>query len=583
MPTIKRILSYLGRYPALSLAQLSCATLSTAMLLVFPQMAKNIIEDVIQPGNPDRLILYFCIMLGAFFLRDLLNCLRIFFNNYFEQRAIFDLRSDLYNKLQRLPLRWYDDRRTGDIMTRVAEDVPAMHRLVVDGIEYGLVASLQILGVAAYLFYISPSMALAAISPLPLLILGAVLYTRNARDRYREVRSCTSEMNAILNDNVSGITQIKSYAAENDEHSRFNQASSKVRLATLRVMRAWALYSPSMSFLNSIGYSLVILVAARLALGDLGPDQTIGPLTAFLAIIWALYEPISRLHQLNQMTQSSRAAGERVFAILDAEDEIHSSDGRPLPAKIRGHITFNHVNFAYSEGDLTLRDLNIEAKPGETIALVGPTGAGKSTIVNLLTRFYDYDSGSIQIDDIELNTLNKPELRQQIGFVTQDAFLFNGTIRENLAFAKRDATDEEMWTALQAANAAPFVEAYPAGLNTEVGERGIKLSGGEKQRLSIARALLKDSPILLLDEATASVDPHTEKLIQQALDNLMTNRTSFVIAHRLSTIRNADRIYVLDHGQIVESGTHQQLTELNGLYAKLSKQSFMSTDTPSYA
>ena len=295
----------------------------------------------------------------------------------------------------------------------------------------------------------------------------------------------------------------------------------------------------------------------------------------FFLLLSLFYEPVSKLHQLNQMALSSRAAADRVFEILDAEDEAHAADGNPLPEPVRGHVRFDQVSFSYGEQP-TLHEVSLEAKPGETIALVGPTGAGKSTLVNLLCRFYEYDSGSITIDGHELHDTRKSSLRSALGYVTQEAFLFNGTVRENLCLAKREASDEELWTALQAARASDFVRGLPEQLDTNVGERGVKLSGGEKQRLSIARALLKDPPILLLDEATASVDSETERLIQEALDALMANRSAFVIAHRLSTIRNADRIYVLDGGRVVEQGTHDQLLELDGLYAELSRQAFLA-------
>ena len=274
------------------------------------------------------------------------------------------------------------------------------------------------------------------------------------------------------------------------------------------------------------------------------------------------------------MTQSSRAAAERVFTILDEDNEIHATDGVELVHPIRGHVVFTGLNFSYGDQP-TLQNISLEAQPGQTIALVGSTGAGKSTIVSLLSRFYEYDGGSITVDGTELNTISKKSLRSTIGYVTQDAFLFNGPVRENLHLGKRDASDEEMWSALAAANADGFVRELPNDLDTVVGERGVKLSGGERQRLSIARALLKNPPILLLDEATASVDSETERLIQEALDRLMENRTAFVIAHRLSTIRNADLIHVLDRGKVIESGTHDELLAINGKYTQLSKQSFL--------
>lgn len=537
-----------------------------ASVIVFPLVTKHITGEIIPNRQFDIFVPWIFVGLLSFFLKDALNCTRIILNNHFEQRVIFDIRSDLYRKIQRLPLRWFDSRRTGDVMTRVVEDVTAMERILIDGIELGLISIIQILAVGITMYWLDPTVALWATLPIPFLAMGAWIYTRKARGRYKAQRDASSDLNAVLHDNIAGIRQIKAYAAEKDEHEHFNGLSGALRKTTLRIMKWWAFYNPSMSFFNSTGYVLVLGFGGYAVMqGTMEFDE----LLTFFLLLSLFYEPVSKLHQLNQMALSSRAAADRVFEILDSEDEPDAASGTPLPRPVRGAVEFNDVSFSYDEGQPTLDKVSLIAEPGQTIALAGSTGAGKSTIVNLLCRFYEYDNGSVLIDGKELNTLAKGSLRDAIGYVTQEAFLFNGTVRENLSLADRSANDDSIWKALDAAKASEFVRALPEQLDTNVGERGVKLSGGEKQRLSIARALLKDPPILLLDEATASVDNQTELLIQQALDELMKNRTSIVIAHRLSTIQNADRIYVLQKGCVIEEGPYDELLNQGGKFAEL--------------
>jgi ABC-type multidrug transport system fused ATPase/permease subunit len=541
------------------------------MVIVFPEVTRLAI-DALKEGRGSELRygfpcleLYCVLAVGAFLLRDGLNGVRIILNNTFEQRVIFDLRCDLYAHIQRLPLRWFDQRATGDVMTRVMEDVNSMERVLIDGVEQGAVALLQIVIVAGMLMRSDVKLALLAMSPVPFLATGALAYTITARGRYRGQRKAASEMNALLHDHLAGIRQIRTFAKEEQEMTRFRAAGEKVRQATLVVMRVWAAYNPSMAFLAGVGTVCVLWRGGVLVQQGL---MSLGELTGFLLMTGFLYEPVGRLHQLNQILQAGRAASERVFEILDEPAETDDPAAGTDAVGV-GDVEFSGVVFSYGEGRKVLHGIDFKVPAGRTFAFVGETGAGKSTVMNLLVRFYEAESGVIRVGGRDVRSMSRARLRQGIGLVTQESFLFNGSVRDNLRFANPECSEESLWHALECANAKGFVERLPEGLDTLVGERGVKLSVGEKQRIAIARVVLKDPPILILDEATASVDNETERLIQQALERLMEGRTCLVIAHRLSTVRHADRILVMRGGRICEEGTHEVLMGLGGVYAGL--------------
>jgi len=567
---IRRVWVYVRPYYRLAFATIGCAVLSLIFALIYPKLTQVIIDEIIEKETGDTHLLGWAVLglAGAFLLRDVFNSLRIRINNHFEQNVVYDMRRDVFGKLQRLPINYFDKRASGDLMTRVVEDINNVERVLIDGTEQGTVAILAIGGITAILFITNPFLAAIALAPIPLLAIGALWYTLTAHRRYRKQREAASAMNALLMDDLQGIRQIKAYGRQDHEDVRFADRAEDLRQGTLGIMRAWANYNPAMSFLAAMGTVGVLWFGGLAVMRE---EITTGQLVGFLFYLMLFYEPVARLHGLNQMLQSARAAGERVFDILDHEPENTVTRPNELQEPISGEVIYEGVHFEYEKERLVLKDINLHATPGEMIALVGPTGAGKSTLVNLLPAFYETTHGKITIDGQDTSSVSLASLRRHIAVVSQEPFLFNGTILENIQYGKLDATKEEVVSAAKAANCHGFITELPEGYQSRVGERGVKLSVGEKQRVSVARALLADAPLLILDEATASVDTATERLIQEALERLMEGRTTFVIAHRLSTIRNADQILVLKNGEITERGTHTELLELGGLYAKLAR------------
>jgi len=577
MPTLLRIFARTWRYPWRAVGTLLLAVACTLLVVVLPALTKEFTDEVIPKGQTERILPLALLGVGAIALRQFLFTLRTVSNNHFEQAIVHDLRRELYGKIQRLPMRWFDNQPTGDIMTRVASDVPAMERVIIEGLDQGVSGFLQFAVVFGYLLTQHVGLTLLTVAPLPLVALAVRWYQRKAEPRFKAASEAGSALNSLLHDNIAGIRQIKAYTVEPEELNRFDAHSRSVQQAQLSVVKANAVIWP---FVSLVAESGIVLTIAFAAWWICRGTTTLGTLSAVLMSWGLLYDPVSRVNPLTQMFTAGIVAGKRVFAILDLTDEPNLDDGR-RPDSLRGDVVFDDVTFSYADKAPTISGIRIRAGAGQTIALVGPTGAGKSTVLNLLTRFYEPDTGRILLDGEDISGLSKEWLRDHIGYVTQDSFLFNASIRGNLLVAKPDATEAELWAALSAANAADFVRRLPEGLDTATGERGTRLSGGERQRLSIARALLKNPPILLLDEATSAVDNETEKLIQQALERLRSDRTCFVIAHRLSTVENADRIYVLERGHIREEGTHQELLAQGGLYARLCASGLREDTQPS--
>lgn len=567
--TLVRLIRHTLRFPFRSLLSLVLAVLCTGLVLVLPGVTMRFIDVIVPQKRQDLIVPTALLGVGAILARQLLFTIRTYFNNRLELKLTHLIRVEVYDKLQRLPVKWFDSNASGEIMSRVADDVPTMDRVIIEGIDQALAAVLQFLIVVGYMAWHSWQLTLVTLAPLPVIGLITSWWAKRAEPKWRASSEASSALNSLLHDNLSGIRQIKAYTVEPEALDKFHRASRKVGEKHLHVMKGQAIVWPAVSFIAESGIILMIAIGTWWTLqGKISPGVPI----AFLVAWGFLFDPVSRVNPLSQTFTRGIVAAKRVFAILDTPDETNLTEGR-RPASFSGEVEFRDVSFAYGDSP-TLSRVNLRAAPGETVALVGPTGAGKSTVLNLLTRFHEACGGEIVLDGQAIGDLSKEWLRDHTGYVTQESFLFNTTIRENLQLAKADATDGEIWAALEAANAAAFIRELPEGLDSVAGERGGRFSGGEKQRISIARALLKNPPLLLLDEATSALDNETERLVQQALDTLRAGRTCFVIAHRLSTVRNAHRIYVLDKGSVVESGGHDELLARGGFYARLSGKDF---------
>ncbi len=545
------------------------AVLTTLLDLIPPWLIKMIIDFLVE--DKGQSVVYWTAggLVLAYLARNLSNYIRIMLNNKLEQKVIFDLRSHVYRCLQTLSLSYFENRSTGEIMSRVNEDVNNVERVFIDGIEQVVTALLTLTGVVVILFFMHWKLALISLIPIPILFFSAFKYTHRAQELYLINRKRSARLNAFLQDTISGIRETLAFNRSQHEVERFDERSQDYCQSILQVMRLWALYSPAMMFLGSLGTVFIIFYGIGLVRTD---EISVGSLIAFIGYLALFYTPVNQLHSLNNMLQQALVSGKRVFEIIDTPPEIKDGPNALFPAdKVEGKITFDQVNFSYIEGRQVLHDISFQIQPGEKIALVGHTGSGKSTIIKLLMRFYENNSGTISMDQHNIRDLNITYLREQMGLVSQDPFLFNGTVSENILYGKLDADPSEVVHAAKASFSHEFIETLPKGYETVVGERGVKLSGGERHRIAIARAFLKNPPILILDEATATVDTETESKIKEALKNLMQSRTTIIIAHRLSTLEDADRILTIKDGRLMESGRHEDLIGKNSIYANLFK------------
>lgn len=550
------------------------AGLTTGFDLIPPWLIKIVIDDVIQQGRTHLLGMVFLGLAGAYVLRNMCQSTRIKLNNSLEQRIVHELHVQVFDALQRLSISFFENRPTGEIMSRVLNDTEHMQRIFVDGLEEIITAALTLTGIMAVLFWLNWKLALLALVPIPVLVVGALLFTRRVHAYYRKIRKGSAELNALLQDCLAGIRETMGFNRQPYEASRFGDKSDQCRIDTLKAMYLWSYYSPGMMLVGSLGSALVLWQGTQEVLQH---HLSVGELVMFVSYLALFYVPINQIHSVNHMLQHALAASERVFEILDLVPEVGDTPGVLAPVvRLKGDITFQHVRFHYRPDAPVLMDVSIKVRAGERVALVGPSGAGKSTTLKLLPRFYDVTGGAVLIDGYDVRNLPLAFLRSQIGLVQQEPFLFNGTVRENILYGNLAASQDDVEAAARAARAHEFIVTLPEGYDTWIGERGVKLSVGQRQRVSIARVLLKDPPIVMFDEATSNIDTETEVKIREALDELTKGRTTLIIAHRLSTIHGADRIIVLDRGRVVEEGPHAVLMTHGGVYAGLYEAQFQA-------
>ncbi len=541
---------------------------SSATSLVTPEVIRRMTASLTDPQGISASILmqFSLILIGAYLLRGALRFVAMYVSHIAAWNFVGELTLKVYDKYQSMSMRYYQDKQTGQLMSRMVNDTRLLEVLIAHSLPDLISNILVIIGVTVMIFIINPFLAMLTLIPVPFVLFVSSFFSKKVAPLFRINQEVLGDLNGVLQDNLSGMKEIQAFGKENYEHGKMLDNTKYYSFVNIRANKANAIFHPSVEFLTSLGTVIVVGVGGLLAMnGKILTSDIVG----FFVYLSLFYQPLAVLARLVEDVQTSLAGARRVAEVLDSKSEIEESPDAYDLSSVEGNISFEHVSFDYINGEHVLKDISFTAKKGQMIAIVGPTGVGKTTIVSLLERFYDPLSGQITIDGHNLKDITLHSLRNNISLVLQDVFLFNGTIEENIAYGVENYTRENVVDAAKTAYADEFISKMPNGYDTVVGERGVRLSGGQKQRIAIARAVLRNTPILILDEATSSVDTETESNIQEAIEKLMGNRTIIVIAHRLTTVMKADNIIVLEKGSVVEQGTHKELFEKGGLYAKM--------------